>query len=120
MPTVLVVDDNNELRSIVTKLLRYNGYAVLEARSGDDAIKILNSGPVDVLIADLYLPGDLNGVDILLHYRKVYPKGCRILSTAVLSDMLRRVCKYIDAMYLEKPFPLDELLRKIESFMPQS
>jgi two-component system OmpR family response regulator len=119
MPTVLVVDDNSDLRSIVVGFLRYHDYAVLEARSGEDAMKMLSATTIDVLIADLFLPGQLNGVALLFHYRKVYPKGCRILLTAALSDMVRSVCQYIDTVYLQKPFELDELLVKLKVECPK-
>jgi DNA-binding NtrC family response regulator len=115
MATVLVVDDNRDLRNILVEFLRHKGYQVHDAGSGDAAIKLLDSTPVDAVIADLYLPGDVTGIEVLLHHKKRVPTGCRILFTGALSDTLRSVCQYSDVAYLQKPVRLDQLIRTIES-----
>ncbi|MGH7845046.1 MAG: response regulator [Candidatus Binatia bacterium] len=117
MTTVLVVEDNVEFGIIISEFLRYKGYQVQNVRSAEAAIEILNNEAIDVAIADLYLVGNLTGIDVLLRHKKLYPKGCRILFTAAISDMVRSVCLYIDTVCLEKPFPLDELVQKVESML---
>jgi CheY-like chemotaxis protein len=114
--TILVADDNADLRTILATFLRHRGYQVHEAASGEGAVAILTSVPIDIVITDMHLPGNLHGVDVLYRHRKTNPNGERILLTAVMSNMLWRVCQYLDTIYLQKPFPLDELVRKLEGF----
>jgi response regulator RpfG family c-di-GMP phosphodiesterase len=111
---VLIVEDEAEIRRTTARYLRHSGYQVKEARCGETAIEILKRAPLHVLITDQRLPGTLQGVDLLSYHRKVSSVGCRILFTAFFSDRLRRFCQYIGALYLEKPVPLDYLVRKIE------
>ena len=115
MTTVLVVDDHPNLREIIVKFLGLKQYQVHEARSGKAAIEVLDSASVDAVIADLYLPGNVSGIDVLIHHKKLVPKGCRILLTAASADSLRSICEYIDVIYLPKPIHLGQLIRIIES-----
>jgi two-component system OmpR family response regulator len=112
---VLVVDDHLELRSLIAKFLEKRGYQVQEVESGKAAVDCLKNNAVDVVVADLYLPGSLHGIDVLSHHKKISPTGTRILCTALLSDNVRAVCEYINAVYLPKPFQLPELGRAIKA-----
>jgi CheY-like chemotaxis protein len=63
--TVLVVDDEDNVRMLVAELLAENAYRTLEARDGRSAMKILAEEPrIDLLITDVGLPGGLNGRQI--------------------------------------------------------
>jgi len=112
--SVLIVEDEAEIRKIVSRYLRHSGYQVKETNSGETAIEILKRAPVYVLIADQCLPGTLQGVDVLSYHRKISSKGCRILFTGFLSDGLQSVCQRIGAVYLEKPVSLDHIVRTID------
>lgn len=114
MVTVLVVDDNSDIRSITAQFLKHRGYEVHEASSGEAAIEILKTARVDAVVADQLLPGTIKGVDVIFRHYKISPTGCRILLTAAFSDTLRSSCHHINSVYLQKPVPLDELVRKIE------
>ena len=57
MPHLLLVDDEESLRSVVAERLRDSGYEVTEASSGEDAVKSLDGFAFDVIVSDLRLPG---------------------------------------------------------------
>jgi two-component system OmpR family response regulator len=111
---ILIVDDHPELRTGITKFLEKRGYQTKETGSGQAAVDFLNRNAVDVVIADLYLPGAVHGIDVLCQHRKTSPKGVRILCTALLSDEVRIICQFINAIYLPKPFQLQDLIAIID------
>ncbi len=64
--TVLLVEDENSVREVVSNALRMKGYEVIEAYDGDSALRQfqLNSNAIELLISDIVLPGTLNGIQI--------------------------------------------------------
>jgi two-component system, response regulator PdtaR len=73
--TVLVVEDEFLIRSLVADYLSDSGFDVHEAESGDEALDYLKSGAaVDVLFTDIELPGSLNGVKLAECARKMRPE----------------------------------------------
>ncbi|AKT40432.1 sigma-54-dependent transcriptional regulator [Chondromyces crocatus] len=70
-PTILVVDDERNIRRTLDMVLRGEGFHVVEAASGEDALKLLSHGgtPVELAIVDLMLPG-MNGLDLLDRIRQ--------------------------------------------------
>jgi CheY-like chemotaxis protein len=62
--TILVVDDNPELRRAVVRQLLDLGYGAIEAGDGPAALMILNSEPVDLLFTDVVMPGGMSGFDL--------------------------------------------------------
>ena len=101
--TVLVVDDKKNMLSLMKKVLRSEA-RVLTAERGLDALKILESEPVDVVLCDLRMP-DMDGVEVLKLCRRVRPQAEFILMTAYAS-----VATAVEALrlgaydYLIKPF----------------
>ena len=57
MHTVLIVDDESEIRSSLQGVLEDEGYKTLPAESAEDALTVLNRKPVDVVLLDIWLPG---------------------------------------------------------------
>jgi response regulator RpfG family c-di-GMP phosphodiesterase len=113
---VLVVDDEEFLRSIVRERLEIAGYSVEEAPNGNDALAMLGrDGPYDVLLTDIRMPG-MDGITLLSEWGKRSPGTAGIvmsanaeLDTAVLA-LKMGACDYIT-----KPFNFDVLLITIEN-----
>ena len=63
-PTILVVEDEVLMRSLISDELRACGFEVVEARSADDAIAVLETMRVDLLFVDIHLPGPRGGLDL--------------------------------------------------------
>jgi CheY-like chemotaxis protein len=61
---VLVVDDDPAMRAMVERVLRPAGYAVLAAANGEEALRVLEHGGVDVVLTDLLMP-DMDGIELI-------------------------------------------------------
>src|SRR5690349_8066156 len=70
-PTILVVDDEKNIRRTLRMVLETEGYAVAEAESAEDALKLLEVEPVDVGVFDVRLPG-LDGLTLLSKARELW------------------------------------------------
>lgn len=104
---LLVVDDEEGMRSSLKKLLAERGFAVRVADSAANAFAILNRQKIDLVICDIVMP-EISG---LLFLSKVDPKIPVVMITAFASvETARRAFKSGAADYLVKPFEFDELL----------
>jgi DNA-binding response OmpR family regulator len=115
MPNVLFVEDNPQIRSFVAEYLRRRGFEVHAVDSGEAAVGMLGLATFDVVISDQRLKGALSGVDVLACHKRYSPEKVRILFTAVASERLRDQCQPMNALYLQKPIPLDELLANVKT-----
>ena len=107
--TVLVVDDEENTRLGMSKLLSHEGYCVASAANAEEALAYLDRGPVAVVISDIKMPG-MDGLRFLREMGRRYPETAVIMVTA-FGD----VESYVEAMslgafeYLHKPIRVDEL-----------
>ena len=84
--TLLVVDDEPQVRAVATMLLTRLGYRVLQAGDAYEALEILDAeGPVDLLVTDIGLPGGVNGLDLAAAVRDRLP-GTRVLFLSGCSE----------------------------------
>ncbi|WP_295125871.1 sigma-54 dependent transcriptional regulator [uncultured Chitinophaga sp.] len=79
--TILIIDDEDQLRKLMGRLLALEGYTVLEAANGRSALKLLEKEEVQVVLSDVKLP-DANGVELVTELRKKYPETEVIVLTA--------------------------------------
>jgi hypothetical protein len=70
--TVLLVDDEEQVRNVVSRMLQRAGYCVWLAASGSEALSILRTAPVDVVLSDIRMPG-MNGLDLAREICRVWP-----------------------------------------------
>src|SRR5688572_13166533 len=73
MPRILIVDDNDDGRSLLAGMLERDGYEVRVAAEGDQALKAQAKSPFDVLITDIFMPVR-DGVETIRAFREKYPK----------------------------------------------
>ena len=127
MRTVLLLDDEASLLTLLTRYLARQGYSVLQAAMGEEAIErfIGNGRHIDLLIADVSLP-DVSGVQMALLLRQEIPHlGVILTSGYPLSawrdrdadDLVRLGTEAVEVLL--KPFPSRVLLSTIESLMPK-
>ena len=116
-PTILLVDDEQAVRSIVVKILRRAKYNVLEAESGEAALQISESHPdkIDLLLSDMYMPG-LRGPEVAKALAPRRP-GLRILFMSGYADQDSRSGVPPGANFLNKPFSGQELAAKVEAVL---
>jgi len=111
---VLVVDDDPDVRWIISEDLRQIGYLVTEADSGRAALAILERGdPCDLMIADLVMNG-LTGVDTVRLARRTRP-DLKVLFCSGYADMSRFEKDIIGETLLKKPFGPDSLAEAVHS-----
>jgi DNA-binding NtrC family response regulator len=109
MATLLVVDDDKNIRSHLATYLRQLGHTAVLAADGAEALRLAEAEPVDVVLSDVRMAG-LDGVELLRELRRRQPDALVVLMTAYAT-----IPGAVEAMregafhYLVKPFALDEL-----------
>jgi CheY-like chemotaxis protein len=87
--TVLVVEDNPQVRKLTTVRLRNLGYRVQEAASGDHAAQLLQQDKeIEVVFTDLVMPGELDGLALARHIVATYPHIRILLTSGYAEDIL--------------------------------
>ena len=81
MKKILVIDDDDGVRTTLSDLLRCKGYYICEAFSGKDAIEMVKSEDFDIVLLDLMMPR-MDGIDTLRELRRLSPKTRVIMITA--------------------------------------
>ncbi|MCA9784327.1 MAG: response regulator [Calditrichaeota bacterium] len=107
--TILLVDDDDEFRSVIAQYLRLIHYTVLQAENGEEALRLLKQNKVSLVISDIYMPR-MNGFQLYLHLRNRYPGLPAILMTGYNRTLEEVAPGYLeDAIILNKPFSLQNL-----------
>lgn len=116
-PTLLLVEDDELVRDAMTRLFVREGYLVLTASTGHDAIGVLRtpSSPVDVVLLDVGLP-DVSGADLCARLRQFFPNLPVVVCTGAASpeeaDELRRLGI---RHFFSKPIAMRELLDAVRA-----
>lgn len=116
---VLLVEDEDAVRSFAARALQLRGYTVIEAASGEEALEILQdeSLHVDVLLSDVIMPG-LDGPAWVREARKSRPDAKVIFVSGYAEDVFGGADGGIpDAAFLPKPFTLPELTQKVKDLI---
>ncbi len=113
--TVLLVEDDDRVRALVSNMLRKNGFTVLLASAGDQALEIAarHRGRIHLLLTDMLMPG-LNGRMLSERLTATRPET-RVLYMSGYSDddILRLGVKKNAAHFIQKPFSVDALIHKV-------
>lgn len=120
---VLVVDDEESIRSLLRMMLTQAGYDVEEAEDGGKAVEILNSGDnplmVDVIICDIRMPR-INGVEAIRYFRAQYPSLPVIVLTGYHDEQLAfSLLKQGVVEHIEKPAERDRILSSVARAIAQ-
>nr|WP_315399641.1 response regulator [uncultured Duganella sp.] len=113
--TVLVVEDDAQVRETVVEILKGLGYAVLKAADGQSALSIIESGlPIDLLFTDVVMPGSLRSPELARRAKAVLP-GLEVLFTSGYTQNAIVHGGRLDAgvELLSKPYRREDLARKI-------
>jgi DNA-binding NtrC family response regulator len=108
-PSILVVDDDTEMRALLLDVLRNEGYEVAEAKNGTEAVRALRAREFDIILMDKNMPGP-SGLDLLPGFRRVRPRSQVIMMTAygdVPSFMEAAEKGAVE--FLFKPFRMEEM-----------
>lgn len=113
--TVMVVDDEADIRETVKTVLEKNGYAVVTAVDGDDCVKKVSKSKVDLVLMDIMMPGTpvKKVVEKLKNTKVAYLSVVRV-SEAERGDLLK--AKNVVA-FIQKPFDVKDLLKKVKKLV---
>jgi two-component system, cell cycle sensor histidine kinase and response regulator CckA len=104
--TVLVVEDEEPVRTLLQRLLARGGYTVLSARTGAEALTIVAEHPrVDLVLTDFAMPGQMTGKDLLAELRRRKPDLRAICMSGHAAEVIAE-----PGVFLPKPFTPDALL----------
>jgi DNA-binding response OmpR family regulator len=121
MKIILVIDDDEDVRSCIRNILEHSGYSVLEAENGKVGIDICRRNPVDLVIVDLFMP-EKEGIETIIELRKEYA-DLKILAISggipgYGPDHFLHIAQKLGADgTLDKPFNMQQLLSKVENLL---
>lgn len=119
---VLLVEDDEQVRSFIRMLLSTNGYEVLEASTGAEGLDIAEnkSTAIDLLLSDMLLP-ELSGYDLAQKALELRPQMKVLFMTGyVEGDIVQRCISELGASFLDKPFQPATLLGRVQEAIDSS
>jgi two-component system cell cycle sensor histidine kinase/response regulator CckA len=117
--TILLVEDEEAVRSFAARALKLRGYNVLEASGGEEALDIVRAAisPIHLLITDVVMP-NMDGPTLVRHVRKLSPQTRIIFMSGYAEETFRRNDeKAEDLHFLPKPFGLKQLAAKVKDVL---
>jgi len=111
---ILVVDDDQFVRSLLRAVLERQGYSVVEAENGAEGLQAYQAKPTDVVITDIQMPG-MDGLEMSLKLRCAFPTA-RIIAMSGGKRTLN-MAKTLVQYTLEKPLCLEELLATVQQLV---
>lgn len=107
--TILLVDDEAEIRELVGEFLQRRGYRIKTAASGEEGLAMVRQAPPDLILLDVYMPG-MNGVEVLRQISRSHPRVGVIMLTASQEEPLLKTTLDLGAFdILPKPVDLNQL-----------
>jgi CheY-like chemotaxis protein len=123
MPRILLIDDDETLRSALRRSLERAGYDTLEAADGRAALKLLTGDQVDVIITDLVMP-EMEGIELIVSLRKSHPTVPVIAISGggrTNSPQYLKIARGVGAArVLAKPFENEQLLEAVRELVDES
>jgi two-component system KDP operon response regulator KdpE len=112
---ILVVDDEPPIQRTLRRNLMASGYEVLIAENGAQALEIALQHQPDLILLDLYMPGDIAGLDVCVRVREVSRVPIIVLSAANEEKLKVRALDLGADDYLTKPFSQEELQARVRA-----
>ena len=116
---ILLVDDDKNIRILVTELLSTMGYTILEAKDGREAMKLVDIGPIDLVMTDLKMPG-MDGIELTRAIRRIKPNLPIIVYSAYrFIDTGPVALKAGANEYITKPFLQAKIKQVVERLLKE-
>ena len=115
MPRVLVIDDQSDVRTMISMVLRIHRFEIVEAATAEAALKMFEAENFDLAIVDIFLQG-ANGSDLIGTMRERVPDLPVVaISGMTALDFLSKSPELADVVCLQKPFRPNDLMRAIDA-----
>ncbi len=120
MPKIMIVDDEESLRELITAILTPEGYEVIAASSGQECLDMLNKEKPDLILMDMMMPG-MSGRETTERIRKnPSTKNIKLafLTVARFSETGKETLQGLNVLdYITKPFDNDDLVKRIKKLI---
>jgi len=116
--TVLVVDDEEAVRHLASRMLTFTGYQTLEASHSREAIATLeqHAGAIHLVLTDIKMPG-MNGRELGRHVEQRWPGKPILYMSGFASEVFQGGLLEPGAPFLSKPFTQDDLAHKVRALL---
>jgi len=112
--TILIVEDDDDLRESLATALRDEGYHAFCAQDSDEAIASVKAHKVNIVFMDICLPG-MNGVEVYKAIKKIQPTATTVMMTGFfVHDLVKAAISAGAYDVLYKPFTMDDILKVIK------
>jgi two-component system, cell cycle sensor histidine kinase and response regulator CckA len=111
-PTILLVEDEPDVREVTRAVLEHAGYRVLESNGPEEALRLGNEhrGHIGLLLSDVVMPG-MNGPELALRLQNLQPGLITVFMSGYADrDVLHKVMRGAMTTYIQKPFTIEVLL----------
>lgn len=113
--TILLVEDESDVREVTRAVLEHAGYLVLESNGAEEAIRLgkEHQGRIGLLLSDVVMPG-MNGPELALRLQNLQPGLITVFMSGYADhDVMRKVMNSETTTYIQKPFTIDVLLTRV-------
>jgi len=119
MVRILVIDDEEQIRTVLVESLEHEGYQVMDAPNGKVGMELIREEPFDLVVTDIVMP-EKEGIEIIVELRQYFPEtnviaisgGARNLK----ADVVLKTAKILGVhCTLFKPFGIDEFLKTVKT-----
>jgi two-component system, cell cycle sensor histidine kinase and response regulator CckA len=116
--TILVVDDEEAVRTLACRMLTWAGHQALEARHGREALATIEEhhGPIHLVLTDIKMPG-MNGRELGRQVETRWPGKPILYMSGFASEIFRSGLLEPDAPFIAKPFTQDDLAAKVRALL---
>lgn len=117
-PRILVVDDEVPVRKMLQKILHDSGYISFLAQNGMDALKILKSEPIDIVVTDINMPG-ISGLELAEQIREDYSANVIVMTAYIEDYKFQDIISTGASDFIQKPLSIKELMARVDRVLKE-
>lgn len=116
---ILIVDDENDLRTLLRHILTAQGYQITDAADGEEAIELIKLQKFDIALLDIQMP-NINGIQVLKYIKEHSPQTKAVMLTGYADLKHAMEAKEFGARdFIGKPYKLEDVLSTIEHILAE-